>query len=920
MSAVRPAIRLAALVAALPIALFAQQPAAPVPTRVTSVEGITEYSLPNGMRVLLFPDASKPTVTVNVTYLVGSRHEGPGEAGMAHLLEHMLFKGTPLHPTLPKELEARGATYNGTTSFDRTNYYEVLPASDTNLVWALSAEADRMLHANVARADLQSEFTVVRNEFENNENSPFIATIKTVLGSAYLFHGYGRLPIGNRADIENVPIGKLQDFYHKFYQPDNAVLMVAGRFEEKKALDEIAKRFGTLPRPARTLEPTYTTEPTQDGEREITVRRVADQQLVGVFYHTPAGTHADFPAIMVLTDVMAAAPAGRLYKSIVEAKKGSSVDDFLMQQAEPGGVAFLVSLRKTDSIAPARQALFATIDEVRGAKPPTDEEVSRSKTNILKNIDLALTKSDQIGLVMSEYTAMGDWRLFFLQRDRIKAVTTADVRRVATAYLKPTNRTIGSFVSTDNVDRADIPAGPDVAALVKDYKGSAIVASGEAFDPTPANIEARVKRGTIAGTGLKLAYLPKKTRGETVNMLLVLRTGNEKALTNRGDAGDALGDMLMRGTKTLSRQQVKDTLDKLKARVGISSNFGATRVSIEAARANIPAVLDVMRGILREPAFDAKEFDEVQRASVQALEAQRSEPLVLAQVEFSHAISAYPRGNPRYAPTIDERLANIKAVTVADVKKFYDDFVGASAGEAVIVGEVDDAVITSKLPAVFAGWKSKVAYAPVPSRQQAVPASRKSLETPDKANAMFVAGHTFAMNDLDPAYPALALGSYIFGETPLGSRMITRLRQKDGLSYSAGTQTVVNSREPYGVFIGYAIYNPANAEKLEAGFFEEVDRLLKDGITADELEKAKQGWLQQRKVGRAQDASISSALSTDLWLGRTLAFDEGIESKVAALTVDEVNAALRKTIDPKKMVVVRAGDFAKAKQAVPVKP
>ena len=177
------------------------QPAQP-PIKVTSVEGVTEYKLDNGLRVLLFPDDSKPTVTVNVTYLVGSRHEGYGESGMAHLLEHMLFRGTTRHMDVKSEIRDHGGEFNGTTSNDRTNYYETMPASDENLRWTLEMEADRMVNSRVSRQDLDAEMTVVRNEFERGENSARRVLEERVMASAYLWHNYGRTTIGARSDIE----------------------------------------------------------------------------------------------------------------------------------------------------------------------------------------------------------------------------------------------------------------------------------------------------------------------------------------------------------------------------------------------------------------------------------------------------------------------------------------------------------------------------------------------------------------------------------------------------------------------------------------------------------------------------------------------------------------------------------------------
>ena len=271
----------------------AQAPVAlPGVERITSVEGINEYRLPNGLRVLLFPDPSKPTVTVNITYLVGSKHENYGETGMAHLLEHLLFKGSTKHTNVPKELQDHGSRPNGTTWFDRTNYFETFQASDANLEWALDLEADRMVNSFVAKKDLDSEMTVVRNEYESGENSPMNVLQERVMSAAYLWHNYGKSTIGARSDIENVPIDRLQAFYRNYYQPDNAILLVAGKIDEGKTLGLINRYFGGIPRPQRVLQANYTTEPVQDGERRRTaVPAVAERPVAGESDRQPRRRH-----------------------------------------------------------------------------------------------------------------------------------------------------------------------------------------------------------------------------------------------------------------------------------------------------------------------------------------------------------------------------------------------------------------------------------------------------------------------------------------------------------------------------------------------------------------------------------------------------------------------------------------------------
>ncbi|MDP6447074.1 MAG: pitrilysin family protein, partial [Pirellulaceae bacterium] len=470
------------------VALLVSQPVIAVPPKfVTAVEGIAEFHLDNGVKVLLFPDPSKPQLTVNMTVFVGSRHEGYGEAGMAHLLEHMLFKGTPDHPKVPKELKDHGASFNGTTWLDRTNYFETLPANAGNLEFAIKLEADRLMNSFVRKEDLDSEMTVVRNEFERGENSPSRVLSQRMMAAAYEWHNYGKTTIGNRADIERVPIDNLKRFYKKYYQPDNVMLIVSGQFNPERALQYAQKYFGSIPRPERKLENTYTEEPAQDGERRVVLRRVGDISLVSTLYHIPSGPHPDFVPLDVLEQVMTSAPSGRLYKALVETKLAARVSGGAFALHDPGVLRFSAEVTPGKDPHEVLETMVGVIEKV-AETGVTEEEVERGKRHWLKEWDLAVADSARVAIQLSEWAAQGDWRMMFIYRDRLEQATPKSVHAAATTYLSGTNRTVGLFLPTEAAQRTTIPATPDLAAMIGDYKGRKALAQGEAFDVSPGNI------------------------------------------------------------------------------------------------------------------------------------------------------------------------------------------------------------------------------------------------------------------------------------------------------------------------------------------------------------------------------------------------------------------------------------------------
>jgi zinc protease len=905
------------LLAALILFLPALAPAAPADAglpagvkRTTSVEGVTEYRLANGLRILLIPDPSIDTITVNVTYLVGSRQEGYGETGMAHLLEHLMFRGTKRFPGIKADFQQRGVRYNGSTSFDRTNYFGTFPASEKTLDFVLDVEADRMANASIARKDLDAEMTVVRNEFESGENSAFNVLRERVAAGAYLWHNYGHAIIGARSDIENVPIERLRAFYRQYYQPDNAVLLISGKLDEGAALRLAQKHFGRIPKPARALRATYTVEPTQDGERTVTLRRSGDVQIVSALYHMPPGTHPDYAAVDVLVALLNHVPSGRLHKALVETGLASSAFGSERQLREAGFAYFGASLRKDAAIGAARDVLLEVLEGFAG-RPATEEEVERARTRLLNDIELTLADSRELTMALSECAGIGDWRLLFLHRDRLKKVTAADVQAAATRYLKPSNRTLGTFLPTQSPDRAEIPAVPDLAATLKDYRGSEAVAQGENFDPTPANIEARVIRKTLPG-GMKLALLPKKTRGGTVVAQLALQWGDEKSKMNRATACGVASGMLLRGTRKNSREQLRNQFDRLKSTVAVDGDGG----SVETVRESLPETLRLIAEVLRQPSFPAEEFEQLRRSSLTGIDTQRSDPSSLAALALTRHLNPYPPAHWLYTTTLEERSARLKALSLDDVKRCYADFYGASNSELSVVGDFDPDQVTRLAQELFGDWRSPQAYARIPLRVAEVAPADDVIETPDKANAVLRAGVLLKVRDDDPDYPALLLGNYLLGGSS-DSRLVRRIREKEGLSYSVGSFLSADSFYERGAFGVFAIYAPQNRARVEAAVNEEIGKAFAEGFTAQEVESGKKGLLQSRQLARSSDAGVASRLVSYLVLGRTFAWDEELERRIAALTPQAVAEAMRRRIDAAKLSFIKAGDFASIAAAGP---
>jgi zinc protease len=892
----KPASQRAAVTAPAPAS---QKPAA-------SVEGIVEYRLANGLQVLLAPDDAKPTTTVNLTYRVGSRHENYGETGMAHLLEHLLFKGSPKYPAPKAEFTRRGLSYNGSTWLDRTNYFASFTANEDNLRWYLGWQADAMVNSNIARRDLDSEMTVVRNEMEMGENNPSRILFEKTLAMMYQWHNYGHDTIGARADVENVDIGRLQAFYRQYYQPDNATLIVSGKFDPARVLAWVQADFGKLPAPKRKLPALYTIDPVQDGERGITLRRPGGVPLLFAAYHVPPGPHPDTAAVELLGLVMSDVPAGRLHKKLVESQLAANVFSWNAALADPGFALFGAQLSPGQEADKAREALLATLESV-AAQPITDEELNRARAKWLKDWELRFSDPETVGVALSETVAQGDWRLFFLLRDRVKAISAADVNRVASAYLLRDNRTLAGYVPTEQPARAPKPQNVNVAEQMKSFKPVETMGKVEAFDASPANIEARTQRFEVT-PGLKVSLLPKATRGDVVNAQLVLRLGDEQSLKGQSTAGELLGAMLDKGTRQLTRQQLQDRMTALKAEIQVGGSAETLSVSLMTTRENLPAVIELAGQMLREPSFPADGLQEVRRQIVSSIEQGRKEPEVIVDDALDRHGNPYPRDDVRYAHTFDESVAEVEAVTIDQIKAFHQRFVGAGRAQFAAVGSLDVAAVRAALEKTFGGWNSGVGFARVARPLVAVPPAHLAFETPEKQNATMVVRLSLPVKELDPDQAPLMVANFVFGSGG-SSRLWKRVREAEGLSYDVRSSLSWSAIDANTGWQASAIFAPQNRAKVEAAFKEEVERSLKSGFSAAEVGEAKAALLNYRRLSRAQDGNLAASLVNNDYLGRKFTVTQQLDDAIAAVTPEQATAAWRKYIAPTGFVSAVAGDF-----------
>jgi zinc protease len=876
-----------------------------------SLAGVTEYTYPNGLRVLLLPDSGSSTITVNVVYLVGSRHEGYGESGMAHLLEHMLFIKSTNDRNIKKELEDRGARWNGTTWYDRTNYFETVNASTENLRWALGLEAERMVNMRIEQQLLDTEMTVVRNEFERGENNVASVLEERVLSTAFLWHNYGKATIGSRADLERVPIDRLAAFYKKYYQPDNAFVVIAGQIDPTQTLALVASTLGAIPRPSRKLDQTYTVEPPQDGERTVQLRRVGKGKHLMIAYHTPAMAHPDAAFLEVFADILTSRGIGRLDKALIDTKKALSIGISVYELHDPGVVLFSATLSDEQSVDEVKKIILDAISDL-ARTGPTKEEVERSKTSITQRMDRSFASSDQLAMQLTDVIADGDWRLLFTNYQELKKATEEDVTQVASTYFKDSNRTVGVFIpEATTPERTVVPAPPSMETLLSLYTPDIKLEDGEAIDPSPAAIEKRIQRSTLPG-GFRLALLPKGTRGNRVQAQLTLRFGDEKSLAGQSAASQLTRALLSRGTINKNRQQLQAEMQKLDATIAVGGGgLASVSATITTLAENLIPALRLAMEMLREPAFPASDFDQIRSQRISTIDRSRTEPGTLVQELLQGNLSPYPRTDVRHVTTIDEEIEDLKKVSLEDIKNFHKKFYGASEGELVVVGKFDAAAVQKEAATLLGSWKSPSAYQRIVNNYKDVQRINTKIETPDKENAQFSAGLRLRMRDTDPDYAAMIMADYMFGGG-ITARLPDRVRNREGYSYSVSSNFSAPVEGDAAVFSASAISNPGNTPKVEASFMDELSRTLKEGFTQAELAAAKKAIQDDRIGGRSSDGGLRNLISAREQYKRTLAWDQELDAKLQALTLDQVNAAFRRHVNPSQISIVKGGDFKRA--------
>jgi zinc protease len=921
---------------------------------VAEEEGVREFALANGMKLLLAENRVAPVATLMVLYRVGSRNEAVGHTGSTHLLEHMLFKGTP---TFNKErrtqvaatLQKVGADFNATTWYDRTNYFETVPSDALEL--AVHLEADRMRNSFIADEDRRSEMTVVRNELERGQNEPTMVLDEAVYATAFREHPYHHPTIGWRSDVENVPTARLKEFYDTFYHPNNATVIVVGDFEESGTLELIQTYFGAVPASSSPIPEVYTEEPRQQGERRLVVRRAGELPLVQVAFRTPAALGQDTvlsnaelarraaapPAsndiypLAVLSALLANGVTSRLYQALVETGLAVSVDARVDQFRDPGLFSIYATAAPDVEAARVEEVIHAEL--ARASEELKAEEVEKAKRQIAAQVAYERDGTHNVASQMSEAEAVADWRFYNSYAKSVARVTTEDVRRAAAAYFKEDARTVGHFIpkagganGSDNSNGADGSASLKRALRPHGFKfhhdplaescGEGGAAAAGSANPSGAGgLASRVAREELS-SGAALLVLENRST-PTVSLYGSLRAGSYFEPKDKPGLAGITAEMLKRGTRRRGKLELAGALEQVGADVEFDADAFAVRISARSLAQDFPALVSTLAEMLREPSFPEDELDKLKQQTVAAIREQQSDTRRRAYERLTQTL--FDESNPFYTHAGERLVESVGSITVEDVRGFYEKLYGGRSLILSAAGDVRAREALRVMREAFEGFEGpEDVDVNVSDPEPGEGSRREFVIVKDKANVDVLLGSAAPLRRDAADYYAAVLANRALGESTLSSRLGLQVRDVEGLTYGIASRFRAPTLAAGPWYIAVSV-NPSNIERAIDSALKVLREYVEHGISPEELEDEKSSAVGSFKVSLSTNGGLAAALWNAEFYRLGLDYVDRYPQLIRAVRTEEVNAAIRKYFRPDHLTVVIAGDTdASHGEAAPV--
>lgn len=864
-----------------------------------SAGGFSSYRLDNGFRLILAPFPDAATTRIELLVKTGSKHEGYGETGMAHLLEHMLFKGAGRHPDLKQALTALGATWNGTTNSDRTNYFETVRADPDKVDAAIRIEADRFLRPSFSAADLASEMTVVRNELERNDNNPGSLVARALQRQSFFWHGYGRPTIGARSDIENAPFTALQAFHRRHYRPDNAVLIVTGKFDAPRVLELSGQLFAAAKNPPGPPPATWTREDAERLRQRAEIYRESGSTVAAAAWLLPGTTNRQTLAVDLALPALCADSWGSLRRTLVDEKRlALGVSCAVQDRPEYSLLVATASHDKDADAATLASALRDAIDRFANAGIDATQ-LERIRQNRLRQFDRARLSPEASANRLSAAEVAGDWRLFFIERDLIAELTLAEINAALRHWVAGVAPAEVLLHHGQPPRMPEPPAPANPSTLVGDRDWPVPMAKIDPLPQSTAELAAATIEVALADPSAKTALISRRTQDGMAWLVIANDFGDVDSLRGRLTACRIAGSLFAEGGGGINRTQLTRQLEALQARA--SHSLG--RISLRAPAENLGAALELLLTVRRAPTLSAAEFERIKASAIAGIEAAEGHPSQLAVSQAALRFDNYPPEHPSRPRPLAEQLAELRAVTLDDVRRCIADFGGRSSLRIAAVGDLGEDDLRGFWQALQTLPKTELPYRRIahPDAPAQVDTSDIVVALPKFPNADVVGQALLPIrNDADDYLP-LALAVRLLGGDA-SSRIRLRLREQEGLAYSAGASLSASSLDSRARLSISASVASGQAERARDMLREELAKALAGGFSTQEVSAGIANWLEERRKTTLAESFYAERLTLMLLTGQSYAWEAERDQHIARLDVDQVNAALRRHLGDAQIV------------------
>jgi len=851
-----------------------------------SAGGMSAYTLANGFKIILIPFPTASNVRVELLVKTGSKLEGYGETGMAHLLEHMLFKGAGSRKNIKEDLTALGASWNGTTNADRTNYFETLSSDPEKLDEVIRLEADRFIHAKFTKADLDSEMTVVRNELENSERNPSRLVMDALARNTFIWHGYSRSTIGARTDIENTSYEALRAFHRKHYRPDNAALIVSGNFDVQRVVALTTKLFSAAKNPSTAKPRNWTFDSPQALTQRSELYASVGTTVVASAWKLPGLSERDAHALDLAVTAVCDADWGSLRKELVT-NRGLAVTASCSTSTE-ADYSRLMAFAKAGQDADAQTLSNELIRHIQDManKGVTQEQLERARLSEMNQIERAFDSHESIARIVSQYEVAGDWRLMFWVRDVVKSLQLEEANAALKKWVVATNRS-DVLLRHAEVSSPLIISPPALASTRVEGKTWPSIFSDA--DPAPKSLvelSKSTRSFVLDGDKASASLIRRKTQGDKVWLVLENDYGTAETLSHRKNACTAASYLMGFGGGGLTRDVLSRRMEELKA----TWNLRLSGMSMEVPRKNLDKVFEILFSVWAEPLLPLNEFESYKSGLLASYESQLKSPVALADNATRLRFDNFPKGHWSKPKTYEEQIADAKSLSYEDVQRCVKDFAKISHARVGVVGNLHEQDIRALwVKAALTNSEMKYQRIADPTAPTKVDTALIRVDKPDTPNARVLGVAVVALSRQSKDFPALQLAVEVMGGNA-SSLIWKELREKDGLAYSTGMQVSGSMMDDRTTIQLYATSASAQADKAMEKLKMVLQRVLDEGLSDADIARAKKTWVERRKAFLGRESNFASTLADALldgydFLARAK-FDESIEQVTAKQATD----------------------------------